>query len=179
VRRRRNDNRGVTAAVARLAGSLVLPLWAKAAHRPVDSVALLAAIAASLIIIVNAVFLQTGPRPAPFLMTASPPPATGVLGTAFANPPVRSAQGPRTPQVGPTPHNDPIALLIDTSSRIMAVQRVLSDYGYGQVKLNGVLDPPTSAAIEKFEREHNLPVTGRISDRLLADLAVMSGRPLE
>jgi hypothetical protein len=178
VRKRRNDSRGVVAAIGRIAGSLVLLLWAKVARRPVDSVALLAALAASLIIIVNAVFLQAAPRPAPFLMTASPP-AAGVRGSALANPPIHPAQGSRMSQVSPTPHSDPIAQLIDTSSRIMAVQRVLSDYGYGQIKPNGVLDPPTSAAIEKFEREHNLPVTGRISERLLTDLALMSGRPLE
>jgi peptidoglycan hydrolase-like protein with peptidoglycan-binding domain len=61
----------------------------------------------------------------------------------------------------------------------MAVQRILSDYGYGQIKPTGVIDQPTSAAIEKFERDHNLPVTGRVSDRLVSDLAAMSGRPLE
>ena len=61
----------------------------------------------------------------------------------------------------------------------MAVQRVLSDYGYGQIKPSGVLDQPTSAAIEKFEREHKLPVTGRISEGLVSDLAAMIGHPLE
>ena len=58
--------------------------------------------------------------------------------------------------------NDPIADLIGPSPRIVAVQRALSDYGYGQLKPSGTLDGPTSAAIEKFEREHRLPVTGRV-----------------
>ena len=44
------------------------------------------------------------------------------------------------------------------------MQRVLSEYGYGQIKPSGVVDEATSEAIEKFEREHKLPVTGRISD---------------
>ena len=34
-------------------------------------------------------------------------------------------------------------------------------------------------AIEKFERDRNLPVTGDISDRFVRDLAAMTGRPLE
>jgi hypothetical protein len=163
-----------------MAGSLAWLLWVRVARRPVDSVAVLAAIAASLVIIINAVFLQTGARPAPFVVNAPPPPVGGWLGSALATPPVvQPARGSRTPQAGPAPSSDPIAQLIGMSSRIIAVQRVLSDYGYGQIKPTGVLDQPTSAAIEKFEREHNLPVTGRISDRLVADLAAMSGRPLD
>ena len=43
---------------------------------------------------------------------------------------------------------------------------MLSEFGYGQIKPSGILDEATSAAIEKFEREHKLPVTGRLSDRL-------------
>ncbi len=74
--------------------------------------------------------------------------------------------------------NDPIAEFIGSSARIMAVQRVLSEFGYGQIKPSGFIDNATSAAIEKFEREHKLPVTGRVSDRLVSDLAAMTGRPL-
>jgi len=42
-----------------------------------------------------------------------------------------------------------------------------------------MLDEPTSNAIEKFEREHKLPVTGAISDRLVSQLGVMVGHPVE
>jgi peptidoglycan hydrolase-like protein with peptidoglycan-binding domain len=59
------------------------------------------------------------------------------------------------------------------------VQRVLSEYGYGQIKVSGVLDNATSAAIQKFERERNLPNTGRVSDRMLKELAAMVGHPIE
>lgn len=61
----------------------------------------------------------------------------------------------------------------------MAVQRALTDYGYGQIDPTGILDAPTTAAIEKFERAHNMPVTGRVSDRLVNELAAMIGHPLE
>ncbi len=74
---------------------------------------------------------------------------------------------------------DPIAKLIAPSKRVMAVQRALADFGYGQIKPSGQFDPATKAAIEKFERDHKLPVTGQISDRLVRDLAAMTGRPLE
>jgi hypothetical protein len=34
-------------------------------------------------------------------------------------------------------------------------------------------------AIEKFERSRRLPVTGQVTDRLIRELAVVTGRPLE
>jgi peptidoglycan hydrolase-like protein with peptidoglycan-binding domain len=82
---------------------------------------------------------------------------------------------------------DPIARLIAPSTaplvapskRITAVQRALADFGFGQIKPTGVLDADTRAAVEKFERERRLPVDGQISDRLVRELAGMTGRPLE
>ena len=69
--------------------------------------------------------------------------------------------------------------MIAPSKRVMAIQRALSDFGYGQIKPSGQFDPATKAAIEKFERDRKLPVTGQISDRLVRDLAATTGRPLE
>ena len=74
---------------------------------------------------------------------------------------------------------DPIAELIAPSKRITAVQRVLSEFGYGQIAPNGVLDHETEVAIEQFERQRKLPVTGQITPRLLRELAALSGRPLD
>jgi len=74
---------------------------------------------------------------------------------------------------------DPIAKLIAPSKRVAAVQRALADFGYGQIKPTGVFDPDTRAAIEKFERDRRLPVTGQITDRFVRELAAMTGRPLE
>jgi hypothetical protein len=80
--------------------------------------------------------------------------------------------------VGPV-RNDPIADLIAPSKRVLSIQRALSDFGYGQIKPTGAYDPETRTAIEKFERDHKLPVTGQISDRFVRELAAMTGRPLE
>ncbi|HVZ54996.1 MAG TPA: peptidoglycan-binding domain-containing protein [Pseudolabrys sp.] len=79
----------------------------------------------------------------------------------------------------PARANDPIAELIAPSKSVLAIQRALADFGYGQVAPTGVYDPATRAAIEKFERERNLPVTGQISDRFVRELSAMTGRPLE
>ena len=75
--------------------------------------------------------------------------------------------------------NDPIAELIAPSKRVVAIQRALADFGYGQIKPTGVYDPDTRTAIEKFERDRRLPVTGQVSDRFVRELAAMTGRPLE
>jgi peptidoglycan hydrolase-like protein with peptidoglycan-binding domain len=77
------------------------------------------------------------------------------------------------------PRLDPIAELIAPPKRVMAVQRVLSDFGYGQLTPNGVLGPDTLSAIERFERQRKLPVTGQMSEALVRELGVVSGRPLE
>jgi peptidoglycan hydrolase-like protein with peptidoglycan-binding domain len=75
--------------------------------------------------------------------------------------------------------NDPIAQLIAPSKQTLAIQRALSDFGYGQLKPTGVIDPATVTAIEKFERDRRLPVTGQLSEPLIHELSAMTGRPLE
>jgi hypothetical protein len=178
------------ARLAMAAGSLGLRVWAKAARRPVDTFAVFTASAATLIIVVNAVFLQSGVGPAPYVVNPAPQqPATAENHVRPAPVPaaktadVRSTPHPtsstRAPQAAATRRNDLIAELIGPSSRIASVQRVLSDFGYGQIKPSGFLDEPTSAAIEKFERERKLPVTGLVSDRLVSELGVMLGHPLD
>jgi peptidoglycan hydrolase-like protein with peptidoglycan-binding domain len=86
---------------------------------------------------------------------------------------------PTTVAAPPSPPSDPIAKLVAPSKKVIAVQRALADFGYGQIKPTGVLDPETRAAVEKFERDHRMPVTGQISDRFVRELAGMTGRPLE
>ena len=175
-----------------LAASFGSRLWTQAIGRPVDSFAILGAAAATIVIVVNAVFLQSGARPAPFVANptlqktadAAPKPVDQTGPRIIDMSATHTVTAPRPPQTVPMPvpsprRNDPIADLIGPSPRIMAVQRVLSNYGYGQIKLSGMLDDATSQAIEKFEREHKLPVSGRVSDRLVSELAAMIGHPIE
>lgn len=79
------------------------------------------------------------------------------------------------------PRHDPIAELIAPSpqKRILAVQRALSDFGYGQIKPTGTLDAATQEAIKQFEQSKKMPVTGQISPRVLRELSATTGRPLE
>lgn len=63
--------------------------------------------------------------------------------------------------------------------KIAAVQRTLTEYGYGQLKPTGLIGADTQAAITKFERDRKLPVTGQMSDRLVKELSAMTGRPID
>jgi Putative peptidoglycan binding domain len=78
----------------------------------------------------------------------------------------------------------PVSSRAETSAnsgprRVAAVQRALTEYGYGQLKPTGTAGSDTQAAIQKFERERKLPVTGQVSDRLVRELAAMIGHPID
>jgi hypothetical protein len=95
--------------------------------------------------------------------TAPPPPAAPVAPSYVLRPPAPI----------PTPN------LNTAGKRIAAVQRTLTEYGYGQLKPTGTIGADTQTAIAKFERARRLPVTGQMSDRLVHELAVMIGHPIE
>jgi hypothetical protein len=65
------------------------------------------------------------------------------------------------------------------SRRLAGVQRALSEYGYGNLKITGTMSGETQSAIQTFERQRKLPVTGQVSDRLLRELAAAIGHPVE
>ena len=94
---------------------------------------------------------------------------------------VNARQQPGRRSAAPTPpaRIDPIAEMLTPSNRVVAVQRALTEFGYGQIDPTGVVDPETQVAIEKFERLRKLPVTGQVSDRVARELAALTGRPIE
>jgi hypothetical protein len=92
--------------------------------------------------------------------------------------PAASSSIPRPPAPPPlSARNEPFAS--SGSRRVAAVQRALTEYGYGQLKPTGTVGADTQAAIQKFEREHKIPVTGQLSDRLVRELAAMIGHPID
>jgi hypothetical protein len=208
-------------------------------YSPKDMVAGLLAFAATSAIIANAVFLQTGPHPAPMfgsvvvipqasstaaslLPRPRPADADALLSESrladmkiseprFVEPrPVESkptelrTAEPKTTE--PKTAADPLTNLVKStgagptgslnvvrppapippasgptvgSRRVAAAQRALTEYGYGQLKPTGTIGPDTQAAIQKFERERRMPVTGQLSDRLLRELAAAIGHPID
>ena len=110
---------------------------------------------------------------------ADPKPADPIsnLVKATAAAPITPSNVVRPPALIPAPHGDGAS--ITGSRRVAAVQRALTEYGYGQLKATGTIGSDTQAAIHKFEREHKMAPTGQMSDRLVRELAVMVGHPLD
>jgi len=77
------------------------------------------------------------------------------------------------------PPSDPMIQPVAASPRVIALQRALAEFGYGQIKATGFVDADTRHAIEMFERERKLPVTGQISDGVVRELAAATGRVLD
>jgi peptidoglycan hydrolase-like protein with peptidoglycan-binding domain len=100
-----------------------------------------------------------------------------ILRTPYKARPSTPAAAPRPP--APLTRSDPIGEMLTPSKRVVAVQRALAEFGYGQLNPSGIIDGETQAAIEKFERERKLPITGQISHRVVRELAAITGRPLE
>jgi hypothetical protein len=194
-------------------------------YSPKDMVAGLIAFAAVSAIITNAVFLQTGPHPAPMfgsvvhmqqanLATVTLPrprpaeadaapaethstephlaesranelrPPDGKGGDPLGNL-VKATVAPPPATTAPPAANvlrppAPIpSVQITGSHKVAAVQRALTEYGYGQLKATGTIGADTVAAIQKFERDRRLPVTGQVSERLVHELNAMIGHPID
>lgn len=98
---------------------------------------------------------------------------------AIAAPQATPSNIARPPAPIPVARNEAIAHQTPAARRVAAVQRTLTEYGYGQLKPTGVLGSDTQAAIQKFERERKLPVTGQVSDRLVKELTAMIGHPVD
>lgn len=173
-------------------------------HSPKDTLAATAALAAVIAIVTNAMFLQAGRHPSPMFSTAAVSPLSAVAPSPAPLPRVRPAEAearvidkplesaasvpakpvaapavPRPPAAIHSAKSDPVGDLIISTRRIAAVQRALTEYGYGQLKPTGVIGTDTQAAIQKFERDRKMPVTGQLSDRLIKDLTVLTGRPID
>jgi putative peptidoglycan binding protein len=129
------------------------------------------------------------PRPRPAEAdSAEPRPAEPRLAepksTESVNNPVRATTGSvsATGNVMRPPAPIPLGAHADAAPaarRVAAVQRALTEYGYGQLKPTGTIGSDTQAAIQKFERERKMPVTGQMSDRLVRELAGVIGHPLD
>jgi hypothetical protein len=178
-------------------------------HSPKDMIAGALAFAAVSAIIANALFLQAGRHPSPmfgsvFTMPAASPlprPRPVVADTSVTEPklaeskPVEKPAEPKAADqltslvkaTSPPPAVSanvlrppaPIPAAAVGARRVAAVQRTLTEYGYGQLKPTGTVGSDTQAAIQKFERERKLPVTGQMSDRLVRELTVMIGHPID
>jgi hypothetical protein len=114
---------------------------------------------------------DAGGDPVANLMKANAPSAAAPATTASVmRPPAAIPHVTRT---------DPLGDLISNTRRVAAVQRALTEFGYGQLKPTGTAGSDTQAAIQRFERERKLPVSGQVSDRVVRELAAVTGRAID
>ena len=171
-------------------------------HSPKDMIAGVLAFAAVSAIITNALFLQAGRHPSPMFGSVVALSATGSVSASPLPRPrpvdamTRSAEpSPADPKPAEPKVPDPLANLVKSTGapavapsntaqaagqrRVAAVQRALTEYGYGQLKPTGTVGSDTQAAIQKFERDRKIPLTGQMSDRLVRELAAMTGKAID
>jgi hypothetical protein len=167
-------------------------------RNPRDSMCALALMTAIGAIVANSLYLQPGRHPAPiFAIRPLPVLPSEETGPGILLPPRRppasdtqkpaSAQKsdpvplprPRTQSAPAGSRPDPAPDAINQSRQLSAVQRVLNDFGYGPIRVTGVLDDNTREGIARFERDHNLPVTGQNTPRLRHALSTATGRSVE
>jgi hypothetical protein len=98
-------------------------------------------------------------------------------GSPLSSTPMTSAPPPSNVLRPPAPIPAPVQ--ITGSRRVAAVQRALSENGYGQLRATGTIGADTQAAIQKFERERHMVVTGQVSDRLVKELTIVTGHPID
>lgn len=106
-----------------------------------------------------------------------PDPASNLVKSTSTSPPARSNILRPPAPIPVSTHNEVSANA--SPRRVAAVQRALTEYGYGQLKPSGTVGSDTKSAIQKFERDRNMPVTGQMSDRLVRELTAMIGRPID
>lgn len=166
-------------------------------RNPRDSLCALALIAAIAAIVANSLYLQPRRHPAPIFAIRPLPVLSDAAAGTFAQlprsrPPAPDPQKPEPAQkIDPVPLPRPRAQSAPPSRpdatgdvasplrQLSAVQRILNEYGYGPIRVSGVLDDDTREGIARFERDHNLPVTGQNTLRLRRAITVATGRPLD
>lgn len=108
-------------------------------------------------------------QPAP--RASSPPTPAPVAARA---PTVRDPIGEMIRMGGPVPVPPANVGRSDSGDIVIAGQRALAKLGYG-IKADGIMGSGTRQAIERFEQDHKLPVTGEFNARTLRELAAASG----
>ncbi|TSJ62258.1 peptidoglycan-binding protein [Starkeya sp. 3C] len=87
------------------------------------------------------------------------------------------------PAPAPVANASPAGLVppgeVPVSPRIMDVQKALARLGYGPIRIDGKLGTTTEEAIQRFERDRRLPVTGQLSDRVIRELNAVAGLSIQ
>ena len=155
-------------------------------------------------IAINALFFQTARHPAPLFGAPATPDVKRISGAPVPVPVARPAETAQAAPVGAPqniqpvpqkaaardvepaaakPQGDQIAALVrgngivpaadGDKSKVSSAQRALIKLGYN-VKADGHMGATTRQAIERFERDRNLPITGELGAKTVRELAAQS-----
>jgi hypothetical protein len=171
-------------------------------RNPRDSVCAAALMLAVTAIVANGLYLQPGRHPAP-IFAIRPLPVMADDAPATIHHRRRTDADASKPEPAsrndPATKNDPVPLprpraqsasaamradaaasdAVSPSWQVSAVQRTLNQAGYGPIKVSGILDDSTREGIARFERDHNLPITGQNTPRVRHALSAATGRLLD
>lgn len=113
------------------------------------------------------------PAPAPVTLT-TPAPAAKPASQRDALGDLIRGGGEATGAVSRSPDLKP-----EPQRLVLSAQRALVKLGYAPLTADGLIGPATRSALERFERDRRLPVTGELGARTVRELAAQSGIPLE
>ena len=135
-----------------------LPRWLR--RRPRDSVAAIAAGVAAITILINALFMQTGPHPAPIFAVnpAVMAPNLDLIAALLARQTAGDAKVEAATSARPR------------SEMVADIQRELARRGFYDGAVDGVYGPKTDAAIREFEEAAHLRPSAEPNDVLLATI---------
>lgn len=156
-------------------GALML-LAGRVIRNPGRAIAILVSVGATGVIVANAAFFQTGEHPSPLFATRTGAAPSTAVAAATGIPEdedlaAATSDGEdltrlvRTTSVEPAPVEAPAA-----SAAVSQAQQLLTDLGYRPGAPDGLLGAQTRSAVESFERDSELPVTGEVSESLLVAL---------
>lgn len=148
-------------------------LLAVVARRPLATAVVTLVVGASVVIVANAVFLQSEDHPSPFFETRE----DGGEGPAVAE------DGVAAPAVDRAPGDDEIGRLVEVAAAnpeqvggvgasvsVVRAQQLLAALGYDPGTVDGLFGARTAAAIEAFERDQGVTPTGEVSEALIQRL---------
>ena len=179
---------------------LLQVLLAPLLQRPGRSLAVIVFVGVTTAFLVNALMMQRRQHPSPMFRPVArdktvPPVARSADAKpqkdAIVLPPLRPLErivpgGDARPAQN-TKASDSIADMIrnagaergvEPSRQVMAAQRALAKLNYA-VKPDGLMGATTKSAIERFERDRNLPITGELGPRVAKALSAATGVPVE
>ncbi|KND21184.1 peptidoglycan-binding protein [Pannonibacter phragmitetus] len=137
------------------------------------------------------------PRPSPFASpahrnsaaaggaapaaTAPQPPAT-IAALVEQSQPVRHVPLPTATGTVPVPPQEVgrgTQVAENGGGQLAKVQRLLSELGYGPLRADGMMSDNTANAIQRFELDRGLAITGQVSPSLIRELEEFTGIPFE